>query len=407
MGPYHCSHASRRRLATRPVMPSTRSSLPGDAVVDKVNRCLASRSAWAPRSWAVRSTTGRHEVAATVGIANRTSVVSSGLTVARSATVMPRRTTQPAVANTDMYMWSRVKTCSRSTDNRSRYSGRSWCAIVEMLACNRATWDSSAIVTLSLKRRCSLVDTVCRSQVATAETASAMTANRSRPGLCCSRPSPSRVNQTASSASGTAAARARMKETPISAGSKLKPSRHNRHIEDSAGGRRSAGSRSPGGAACPGSVPASGEDIEDQLLLAFLRCACGEPLGLQREHRPVAAARRQQLVVAAELGHHAVLDHGYLIDVPDGREPVRDQDRRAPPGGCQDAVEDLSFAPHVKLRRRLVKEHQPGPELDGGQRAGQGHALPLPARQLGAARVCLGQHRVQARQPVRARGLER
>ena len=223
-------------------MPSTRSSLPEAAVVDSANRCLARRSACAPRSWAVRSTTGRQDVAATVGIANRTRVTSTGFTLASSATVTPRRRIQPAVANTDMYMWSRVKTCSRSTDSRSRYSGRSWCAIVEMLACSRATCDSRAIVTLSLNLRWILVDTVASSQVATVETARAATANRSRPGLCSSSPSPSSSNQTASSASGSAATRARTKATPISAGSYRKPRRHSRHIEESAGGSLSGGS---------------------------------------------------------------------------------------------------------------------------------------------------------------------
>ena len=184
-----------------------------------MNRCLASRSACAPRSCAVRSTTGRQEVAATVGMAKKTSRISTGLTVASSTTVTARRRIQPAVENTDMYMWSSVKICSRSTDSRSRYSGRSWCAIVEILACSRATCDSRAIVTLSRKRRCTLVDTVCSSQVPTAETASATTAKRSRPALCSSSPLPSSSNQTASSASGSAATSARMNATPMSVGS--------------------------------------------------------------------------------------------------------------------------------------------------------------------------------------------
>src|SRR6516164_1835633 len=128
-GRYQRSHDARRRSASAGPMPSTRSSLPDEAVVDNANRCRARRS-----DWAVRSTTGRQDVAATVGIANRTRVISTGFTLASSATVMPRRRIQPAVENTDMYMWSRVKICSRSTDSRSRYSGRSWCAIVEMLA---------------------------------------------------------------------------------------------------------------------------------------------------------------------------------------------------------------------------------------------------------------------------------
>jgi len=75
------------------------------------------------------------------------------------------------------------------------------------------------MVTLSRKRRWILVDTVASSQVATAETASAAAANRSRSGLFSIRPSPSSLNQTASSASGSAATRARTKATPISAGS--------------------------------------------------------------------------------------------------------------------------------------------------------------------------------------------
>ena len=82
-------------------MPSARSSLPGEAVVDSVNRCRASRSACAPRSCAVRSTTGRQEVAATVGTANSTSRISTGFTVASSATVMASRRIQPAVENTE------------------------------------------------------------------------------------------------------------------------------------------------------------------------------------------------------------------------------------------------------------------------------------------------------------------
>ncbi len=53
-----------------------------------------------------------------------------------------------------------------------------------MVACSLATWDSSAMVTLSRKRRWIRVDTVESSQVAAAETASAMTANRSRPLWC-------------------------------------------------------------------------------------------------------------------------------------------------------------------------------------------------------------------------------
>ncbi len=59
-----------------------------------------------------------------------------------------------------MYMWSSMNTWLRSTDSRSRYSGRSWCAMVAIEASSVATCDSSAIVTLSRKRRCTRVLTV-------------------------------------------------------------------------------------------------------------------------------------------------------------------------------------------------------------------------------------------------------
>ena len=40
------------------------------------------------------------------------------------------------VENSDMYMWSSTNTWLRSIDSRSRYSGRSWCAIVATDACS-------------------------------------------------------------------------------------------------------------------------------------------------------------------------------------------------------------------------------------------------------------------------------
>ena len=87
-----------------------------------------------------------------------------------SATVTPSRRIQPQVENSDMYMWSSTNTWLRSTESRSRYSGRSWCAMVATEACSRATCDSSAIVTLSRKRRCTRVLIVRRNQVAVADT---------------------------------------------------------------------------------------------------------------------------------------------------------------------------------------------------------------------------------------------
>ena len=65
------------------------------------------------------------------------------------------------------------------------------------------------------------------------------------------------------------------------------------------------------------------------------------------------------------------------------------------PGRGEHALEDLGLAAHVELRGRLVEQHDAGALLHRAQRAGQRDALPLPAREVGAARVRLGQDRVE------------
>ena len=71
----------------------------------------------------------------------------------------------------------------------------------------------------------------------------------------------------------------------------------------------------------------------------------------------------------------------------------------------QDALEDLRLAAHVELRRRLVEQDDAGAHLDGAERAGQRDALPLAAREIGAALVAARQHRVESRELRGARGL--
>ena len=58
----------------------------------------------------LRSTPGRQLAVSTVGNANTTSRISTGLTDASSTIVTPSRRIHPAVENTDMYMWSSVNT---------------------------------------------------------------------------------------------------------------------------------------------------------------------------------------------------------------------------------------------------------------------------------------------------------
>ena len=55
-----------------------------------------------------------------------------------------------------------------------------------------------------------------------------------------------------------------------------------------------------------------------------------DPPGVAGDERRVAAAAREQLVVRAELDDAAAVEHDDLVGVADGREPVRDRDRRPP-----------------------------------------------------------------------------
>ena len=103
-GPYHRSHALRRRsISQRPILVS-RTSLPGDAVVAMSNRCRASRFDDAPRSSACRSTAGRQVEVSTVGKANNTNAASAGCTDISKPIVTTSRSTQPQVVNNDIYM---------------------------------------------------------------------------------------------------------------------------------------------------------------------------------------------------------------------------------------------------------------------------------------------------------------
>src|SRR5439155_2072540 len=158
-------------------------------------------------------------------------------------------------------------------------------------ACSRATCDSSAIVTLSRKRRWTRVLTVRRNHVAVADTASPNAAAYTRRGRCWMTPLPSSSSHSASSASGSADNCDNRNAMTISRGSCWYPSLHKRHIDESAGG---SGPMS----AVVTTASGLGEDvIRCPLLFAGRR----EALGLQIEHRPVASAERDQLVVRAQL----------------------------------------------------------------------------------------------------------
>src|SRR6266545_1485379 len=255
--------------------------------------------------------------------------------------------------------------------------------MVAIDAWSRATCDSSAIVTLSRKRRCTLVLTVRRNHVAAADTPRPMAAARTRPGLFSSMPRPSSMSQSASSASGSADSCDNTNATSISRGSWRYPSLQSRHIEESAGG-------------------SSTEDVIGSALLVLSEALC-----LQVEHRPIAAPFGDQLVVGSEFDDPAPFEHADAVGVADGGKAVGDQDGRAVAGRGEDPIEDLCFASYIEVRRRFVQQDNLSPELDRAQRACKGDALPLPAREIGTAFVAASQHRVETRQIRRACGCER
>src|SRR6185503_16320794 len=210
----------------------------------------------------------------------------------------------------------------------------------------------------------------------------ASTATLTRAQSPASAPSPSSLNQTASSASGSAARRANPNDTTIRTGSCWYPSLHSRHIEEMAGGRSSRGA---GGF--------SGEDVIGLPFLVFRT----EALRLQIEHCPIAAVERHQFPVRSEFDDLPLLEHANAVRLPHGREAVRDEDGGALPRRRQDAFEDFRFAADVELRRRLIENHDAGAKPDRAERTRQRDTLPLAARQVDAVFVAAREHRVERR----------
>src|SRR5258708_9665092 len=166
-------------------------------------------------------------------------------------------------------------------------------------ACSCATCDSSAMVTLSRKRRCTRALTVRRNHVAAVETPSPIAAPFTVPGLCSRTPLPSSISHRARSASGSAASCDSTKATTIRRGSWRYPTLHSRHIDHSAG-RRGSIARSRLG--------------EDGIRRGLLLARKAEALRLQTEHGPIPSGERHQLLLRAELDQPAERQHADAID---------------------------------------------------------------------------------------------
>src|SRR5215472_9759776 len=181
--------------------------------------------------------------------------------------------------------------------------------MVAIDACSLATWDSSAMVTLSRNRRCTRVLTVRRNHVAAADMPSAIAPPSTSPDRCSSTPLPSSISHKARSASGSAASWDSTSDANIIRGSCRYPSLHSRHMEDSAGGSGAI------------AWPRLGEDVIGRARLVGRN---NEALCLQIEHRSVAPAKRHQFVVRAELNYTAMFENADAVRLPDRGESMRD-----------------------------------------------------------------------------------
>src|ERR1035437_7919522 len=101
--------------------------------------------------------------------------------------------------------------------------------------------------------------------------------------------------------------------------------------------------------------------------------------GLLRELLEVSAGAGVERRVRAALGDEAAFDDENLVRPPDGGEPVRDDERRAPLHQKRQAFLDERLGLRVEAGRGLVENEDARVRED---RARNRHALALPARQF-------------------------
>ena len=131
--------------------------------------------------------------------------------------------------------------------------------------------------------------------------------------------------------------------------------------------------------------------------LGARRCGPGrlQPLPhLVRHQAVVDALLRHQLGVAAALHHAAFVQHEDAVGVDHAGKPVRHDEHRPPAHEAAERVLDHRLVLGIDRGERLVQQQD---RRIAQQRAGNGDALALPAREADAA---LADHRVVAlRQP--------
>ena len=95
-----------------------------------------------------------------------------------------------------------------------------------------------------------------------------------------------------------------------------------------------------------------------------------------------SAALRDEFVECSAFDDPALIEHQNLVRVADGREAVRDDERRAAAHRRVDRFLNLAFGFGVERARRLVENHD---RRILEERAGDRQALSLAARQVAAS----------------------
>src|ERR1700720_4545420 len=162
-------------------------------------------------------------------------------------------------------------------------------------------------------------------------------------------------------------------------------------MEERAGGSGSIFAGVTGVAGVPGAFFRSGEDV---IRFALLVVRDVKTLRLEIEHRAIASAKSDQLVVGAKLDDSAPLKYADTIGVAHCRKTMRDQDGRAMPCRGEQAIEDFRLPAHVELRGRLVEQHDAGAKLDGREGTRERDTLPLATREVGTVVVAACEHGV-------------
>src|SRR3954451_24073698 len=97
----------------------------------------------------------------------------------------------------------------------------------------------------------------------------------------------------------------------------------------------------------------------------------------------------------AVLDDAAVLEDDDAVGATDGREAMRDEDRRQSARQLEEAVEERGLRAYVEVRRRLGENENARSAFDRHQRPRDCDALPLSARELGAVFVLARERRLE------------